>query len=306
MKSSKNQEKVLFYLASGPYSEAYSKLEFNRQIYVDRTADFNRTFPKHNNTIRFIGKDALCAIEEIKKENIKIDTLVSLNEGLYEGGGNYPILSGFLMGYLAPLLKDEITLIYDLNNYASELRTPMAKLDWGFTKISNIKEGELGYIDPAIFSSEFREGGKICDAQIIKMQKIRNSKTFQLNNSKTLIRLIHGSIWEDEKILDLIGLNLLSEHTIHPFCDEHRTVASFFQCKSNVFNIREESFDSILNVAQAKGLKHVGLCPWLKNDYSSIIERLNQLDNYLPDMISFYHLNKNDYKQLYTYFNSLP
>ena len=306
MNSNKHQEKVLLYLASGPYSEAYSKLEFDRQIYVDRTADYKKTFPKHNNTIRFIGKDALCAIDEIKKENIKIDTLVSLNEGLYEGGGNYPILSGFLMGYLAPLLKDEITLIYDLNNYASELKTPLAKLDWGFRKVNDIKEGELGYVDPSIFSSEYREGRKIFDAQIIKMQKTGNSKSFQLNNSKTTIRLIHGSIWEDEKILDLIGLNLLSEHTIYPFCYEHRTVASFFKSKNKVFNIREESFDSILNVAQAKEHKHVGICPWLKNDYSSIIERLNQLDGYLPDMISFYHLNKNDYKQLYTYFNSLP
>jgi hypothetical protein len=301
----KNNKKVLLYLASGSYVDMYENLEYDLQIYVDRLLDLKKTFPDANKKILFIGKDALCAIDELKKENIKIDTLVSLNEGLYEGGGNYPIFSGFLMGYLAPLLKDEITLIYNPSYYASELSTPMAKLDWGFAKVKRIEADEAGYIDPVIFSTEFREGRKSCKAQVLRMKKIRNTQTFQLKNAATKIRLIHGSIWEDEEILDLIGLNLLSEYPIHPYCGKQSTVASFFESKSKVLNIRDTSFDSILNIAQTKGLKHIGVCPWLNKDYSSIIERLNEAGGYLPDMISFYHLNKKDFNQLYMYFKSL-
>jgi hypothetical protein len=304
MKEGNNHEKTLLHLASGPYSEDYSKLDFERQIHVDRLANLSRSFPKKNSKIRFIGKDALCAIDQLKSENVKIDILVSMNEGLYEGGGNYPIFSGFLMGYLAPLLMDEITLIYNPSYYESELSTPMAKLDWGFAKIRKIEADEADYINPMIFSTELREGGKSCKAQVLRMKKIRNTQTFQLKNAATKISLIHGSIWEDEEILDLIGLSLLSEHPIYPFCDEHRTVASFFKSKNKVLDIKMTSFDSILNYAQAKGLKHIGLCPWLKNDYGSIINRLNQASSFLPEMISFYHLNLNDYKQLYTYFNA--
>lgn len=301
----KNNKKVLLYLASGSYVDMYENLEYDLQIYVDRLSDLKKTFPDANKKILFIGKDALCAIDELKKENIKIDTLVSLNEGLYGGGGNYPIFSGFLMGYLAPLLKDEITLIYNPSYYASELSTPMAKLDWGFAKVKRIEADEADYIDPVIFSAELREGRKSCKAQVLRMKKIRNTQTFQLKNAATKIRLIHGSIWEDEEILDLIGLNLLSEYPIHPYCGKHSTVASFFESKSKVLNIRDTSFDSILNIAQTKGLKHIGVCPWLNKDYSSIIERLNEAGGYLPDMISFYHLNKKDFNQLYIYLNSL-
>lgn len=301
---SNNHEKILLHLASGPYTEDYSKLDFDRQIHVDRLVNLSRSFPKKNSKIRFIGKDALCAIDQLKSENFKIDILVSLNEGLYEGGGNYPIFSGFLMGYLAPILSDEITLIYDPSYYASELSKPMAKLDWGFSKVRKIEAGEADYINPKIFSPELMEGWKSCKAQVLRMKRIRNTKTFQLKNTATKIRLIHGSIWEDEEILDLIGLNLLSEYSIYPFCGEHRTVASFFKSKNKVFDIKMTSFDHILNFARAKGLKHIGLCPWLNKDYSSVIERLNEAGSHLPEILSFYHLNRNDYKQLYTYFNT--
>lgn len=305
MKEGNNHEKTLLHLASGPYSEDYSKLDFERQIHVDRLPNLSRTFPKNDHRIRFVGKDALCAIDELKGENVKIDTLVSLNEGLYGGGGNYPVFSGFLMGYLAPLLRDEITLIYNPSYYASELRTPMSKLDWGFAKIRKIEADDTHYIDPIIFSSELREGWKSFKAQVLRMKKIRNTQTFQLKNAATKIRLIHGSIWDDEEILDLIGLNLLSEHPIYPFCGKHRTVSSFFKSKNKVFDIKNTSFDSILNFARAKGLQHIGLCPWLNKDYSSIMECLNVAGSHLPEMISFYHLNRNDYQQLYTYFNTL-
>jgi hypothetical protein len=126
--------KTLLYLASGKYYPEYAALPFDRLIFVDRSQGYAKSYPENNPQIRFIVADALRAIDMLKQEEVKVDCLVSVNEGLDEGGGNYPIFSGFLMGYLSPLLHDTFTLVCNLNNYKSKYKI-LNKLDWGFKKL---------------------------------------------------------------------------------------------------------------------------------------------------------------------------
>jgi hypothetical protein len=206
--------KTLLYLASGEYYPEYYTLPFDRLIFVDRNLDFAQSYPKNDPRIRFIAADALLAIDMLKQEGVKIDCLVSVNEGLYGGGGNYAIFTGFLMGYLSPLLNDEITLVCNLNYYASELKI-LNKLDWGFKKIKKLKPGMLEYIDPLQFSSSQLERVSANFGNVFLMEREKSELYFDLPESLTQIKIIHGSIWEDEQILDMIGLNLLSKHSLY-------------------------------------------------------------------------------------------
>jgi hypothetical protein len=290
--------RTLLYLASGAYREAFQDLPFDRMIFVDRCQGYAQNYPKNDSRIRFIPTDALIAIDMLKQEGVKIDCLVSVNEGLEEGGGTYPIFSGFLMGYLSPLLKDEFTLVCDLNYYVSKLRTPMSKLDWGFNKTKLIP-GNIGYVNPALFTDSAYRYSKENYGNVYLMQRCRSEITLNLPNSKTQVKVIHGSIWEDEDKLDLIGLNLLSKHSLDvKYRNTIHSVDTFFEAKPKVLNINGQTFETILDYCKTNDYKRIGLTPWLKGNYQELIQCLKKLDNDFFQSIIFYHLNKNDFQSL--------
>ena len=80
--------KTLAYFASGPIRKQYHNLNFDNIILIDNC--FRKLYDKTNvfkeGKITCIGMDCLEAINYLRKENVRIDYFVSLNEGLYEGG----------------------------------------------------------------------------------------------------------------------------------------------------------------------------------------------------------------------------
>jgi hypothetical protein len=289
---------TLLYLASGGYHPEYAALAFNRMIFVDRCQSYAKSYPKNDPRIRFIQADALIAIDILKKEGVKIDCLVSVNEGLAEGGGTYPIFSGFLMGYLSPVLKDEFTLVCDLNYYTSKLRTPMSKLDWGFMK-TELLPGNTKYISPALFSYSEHQSPKAKYGNVFLMQRNKSETTLNFPNTNTDIRLIHGSIWEDEDKLDLIGLNLLSKQSLHgKYRNTINSVDTFFNVHHKVLDINGKTLEAILDYCKASGVKRIGLTPWLNGNYQEVIQHLKNINDNFFQSITFYHLNKNDFISL--------
>jgi hypothetical protein len=111
-----DKQKVLVYLASGPYRAEYEKLPFDKIILIDY-----RTFRNDqlDEKVECWSCNVLDAVERLKSRNLKISCLVNLNEGLQEGGGSFVMLSHFMMGYLSPCLSDEFVLVSDLNYYKS-------------------------------------------------------------------------------------------------------------------------------------------------------------------------------------------
>jgi hypothetical protein len=302
--------KTLLYLASGEYYPEYETLPFERLIFVDRSQSYAKSYPKNNPRIRYIAADALFAIDMLKQEGVKIDCLVSLNEGLYGGGGNYPIFSGFLMGYLSRLLNDKFTLVCNLNYYASELKI-LNKLDWGFKKNKMLKPSMPDYIDPALFSYSQHQSKNANFGNVFIMEREKSEIAFNLPDSLTKIKIIHGSIWEDEQTLDVIGLNLLSKYSLRDNNNDNlnknnkknentkiNTVNQFFNAKPKVMDISGKSFSEIVENCEGKGFKHIGLTPWNKGNYQDVINYLRNLNDKTFDSINFYHLNKKDFKVL--------
>jgi len=305
--------KTLLYLASGEYYPEYETLPFDRLIFVDRSQSYAKSYPKNNPRIRFIAADALLAIDMLKKEGVKIDCLVSLNEGLFEGGGSYPIFSGFLMGYLSPLLNDNITLVCDLNYYVSKFKI-LNKLDWGFKKNKKLSPAMPEYIDPAQFSSSQRERVSANFGNVFLMEREKSEISFKLPESLTQIKIIHGSIWADEQTLNVIGINLLSKYSLCDYNNDNytnhnknnkkteytkiNTVNQFFNAKPKVMDINGKSFPEIMEYCIEKGYKHIGLTPWNKGNYQDVINYLKNINEIPFHSINFYHLNKKDFKVL--------
>lgn len=288
--------KTLRYLASGTYNPDYEQLPYDHIICVDYCPSIGKSYPKQPTKVRFIQSDALLAIEQLRNEKIQIDCLVSMNEGLDEGGGIYPLFSGFLMGYLSPILKNEIVLICELEIY-NNFRNGLASLDWGFQKNGEYVEGDSSYIDPRIFMNN--PENKTPRGQVFSMKKNREIKSILINESLNKLQLIHGSIWEDQSELDFIGFSLTSNHRL-PATDNTliQTPADFFKSKG-VINTYRLTFNEIISIAREKGAKNIGLGPWNKGNYQETIDLLKTEDLSDFESIRFYHLSPKDFKMLY-------
>jgi hypothetical protein len=292
--------KTLLYLAAGPYLEAYSHLLFDKLIFVEKDDNYwaqsYLTIPPNT---EWICLDALKSIDKLKERNIKADYLVSLNEGLNEGGGGYAILSDEVMGYLSPILKDEFILICDFSHYPLKVKDHYARLDWGFKKVNELKKGDFGFIDPKIFteSQKYNSGNF---GHVFKMKRINRSYRLSISNQNIQVKIVHGSIWEDEAKLDTIGLSFYPSKLVGNAAYNSQSISDFLESKPKVFNLRNKSFDDVLGFCDKYKIKHLGLCPWLQGDYQGVINRLQgALPNSL-ESISFYHLNSNDFEPLYT------
>jgi len=219
-----------------------------------------------------------------------------MNEGLDEGGGSYPIFSGFLMGYLSPILKPSLLLICDLNRYTYSNRSGLSRLDWGYQKIKEIKPADSNYIDPRLFINDCME--VLPKGQVFEMKKIRTERRVPTNNN-TKVKLIQCSIWDDQKDLDFIGLNLVSKQPLTSSHHPHiKNPADFFK-HQGVVNINQMHFREILNLARELGARNIGLGPWNDGNYLEVGEIIRNEELTGIDSVSFYHLNPKDFKDLY-------
>lgn len=286
---------TLLYLASGPYRRSYENLPFDQVILVDRELiRFPRARPE-TSKVSLLRGDALPAIEKLKKrDGIKIDCLVSVNEGLCEGGGDYPIFSDFLLGYLSPILADELIVITDINYYTQteKIGDRVAQMDWGFESV-RIDASHPKYLDPKLFTASRYENDQ--DYGDVFLLKRRRSKVSLPLTDQLCVDLIHGSIWEDEAALDLIGLHVKPK----PRVGVEHDIESFFKKNEKVHLIRGAAIEDILRFAEERHIKHLGLTPWMKEDYHHAIEVLKAYQPKHLEKISFYHLRKNDFRMLY-------
>lgn len=292
--------KTLLYLAAGPYLDAYSKLPFDKLFFVEKNdLKYTSSYENIPSNAEWIEKDALVAIDELKLRGIKIDYLVLLNEGLLEGGGGYAMLSDEVMGYLSPILKDEFILICDFSHYEFWERDWYKNVDWGFYRVKELKDGDSGFVDPKIFTeSQKHNSGSY--GHVYMMKRITRTRNITMNRQRVIMKLIHGSIWDDEAKLDAIGISFNHSKLVGAAAYNSQSTSDFFESKSKVFNLKNMTFDAILAYCEQHEIKHLGLCPWLNGNYQEVIA---QLQGVLPnslEIICFYHLNADDFQELYS------
>jgi hypothetical protein len=298
-----NTSKTLLYLASGGYKPEYEDLPFDHLYFVDGNSNFKKSYPEDHSKITFLGMDALLAIDHLKSKQVKIDCLVIINEGLYQGGGSYPLFSDFLIGYLSPLLKDEYLLICDLNYYNSNLNA-VTKMDWGHKNIKKLTSEDNGYINPKLFTSYREFSPDVAFGNVLVMEKERKVTSLNSDSKGLKIEIVHGSIWEDEDNLDFIGLNLRSKHQLVGRANGRQNVVAFFESKPKVHNIKEKHFSEIMDTCIKSDVKRVGLVAWNNGNYEEIVNLINALPSNNLESIRFYHLNKGDFEDIYALYAS--
>jgi hypothetical protein len=292
--------KTLLYLASGAYSQEYSSLPFDKMFFVDCSTGFQRGYPEPPTHMRFIGKDALLSIDQLKRYNVRIDCLVVINEGLYGGGGSYPMFADFLMGYLYPLLKDEFTLITDLTPYQTTKYKALTKLDWAVEKVAELFPGDKNYLNPHIFTT-FASNKAEPFGQVFKMRKVDCKTVFHTKNNQIKVKIIHGSIWSDADDLDYIGLKWANNgvQLERRGNRNFRTSGEFFTSKRNVHNLHNKSFEEVLHDAELNKAEVIGLTPWRANDYNEVLALIENHQGANLKEVRFYHLNSNDFDGVY-------
>ncbi len=290
-----NNQRVLVYLASGPNRDEYEKLPYDKIILID----YN--FFKHDqlgDKVECWSCNAIEAVERFHQREMKINCLVNINEGLQEGGGSFVMLSDFMMGYLSPLLMDEFILVTNLPYYQSvHIYGKIKKLDWGYD-FKQISRDESDFVDPWQFSHYSRGTSmrKEGFGEVFRLRRIQKSKVLQLNPALD-VRIKQESIWKDAYKLDFIGVSISSVKALYKM--NPRDVKSFFLQKENTHDIRGRSMLRILEYCESHKIESIGLMPWRDGDYTEAIEAIIQHKAVFVKEITFFHLSKHDYAQLY-------
>ncbi len=296
--------KTLVYFASGKIKETYKNLDFDQIILIDNcfereVARLPQPF-KRRGKITCIGMDCLESIALLKEMNVKIDCFVSLNEGLWEGGGSYAINSDMFLGYVMPLLKDEYIHIMNKDYYTNQFNVTM-DLPYTFTEL---QENNPGYIDPLIFS-EYKSQIGFAKTYLMKRKAIP-VRNYSINNLK--LEIIHDSLWSHTSSLDLIILRF-SEPFMEDFFSKQDKVmlfgetfpAKYYPSNSQSENTGQHTFrkiSEILDYCVSKKVSTLGLLPLSSHHYFEFSELLKNHQSPFPETIKMFYLNKSGYQNL--------
>jgi hypothetical protein len=276
---------TLVYFASGPNRNEYQDLDFDSIYLIDncfknRRGDQNNILT--NRKVTCIGMDCLESIEFLKSEKVKIDCFVSLNEGLYEGGGRYAINSDMFLGYVMPLLKDKYIHIMNKYYYHNMYHVTM---DLPYVMVE-INETDCRYLSPFIFSKEDYHKG---NAKVFQMSKIFNKTDIDIN-FKIKFSVIHDSIWNYYDCLDAFAISITDQGQ-----------RDFFNKIPKMLDLNKMCFDDILTFCVLNKTEKIGFTPWGRRNYSYFIDKLIEHSEDYPKEIMLFHLNKNDYKGIIGY-----
>jgi hypothetical protein len=272
--------KTLVYFASGCYRSEYQKLDYDRIILIDNCFKNKKRYPKsvfYKGKVTCLGMDCLKSIEFLKNKNIKIDCFVSLNEGLFEGGGSYAINSDFFLGYIMPLLKD--TYIHIMNRYYYHNMYNVS-MDLPY-EMEEISKNENNYISPFTFSkADYHEG----HAKVYKMTRIFNTQQYAFN-PRLIFSINHDSIWNHYENMDLIAISFSQQGQ-----------GAYFDNFPKTINLNSSTIDEIFLYCKLNKIEKLGFTPWGNGDYKSFINLLKDFRDDYPKEIFLFHLNKNDYR----------
>jgi hypothetical protein len=277
--------RTLVYFASGIDRPEYQELDFDRIILIDNCFKNRRRYPKrifNKGKLTCLGMDCLESVEYLKNENIKIDCFVSLNEGLYEGGGSYAINSDFFLGYIMPLLKDNYIHIMNQDYYHNMYNVSM---DLPY-EMEEISENEKDYISPFTFSKDDYHKGH---AKVYKMARIFKTQNFAFN-SRLKFSINHDSIWNQYEKLDLIVISFTQQGQ-----------GTYFDKLPKILNLNSNSIDEVFEYCKTNMIEKVGFTPWGNGYYRSFIKRLKDFEENFPKEIFLFHLNKDDYREIKEY-----
>ena len=278
--------RTLVYFASGPNREEYQNLDFDKIYLIDncfRNRNRNQNSLLSKGKTICIGMDCLQSIEFLKNENVKIDCFVSLNEGLYEGGGSYAINSDMFLGYAMPLFNEQYVHIMNKNYYHNMYHVSM---DLPYS-IDEIKESDTRYLSPFIFSKDNYHKGH---AKVFQMQRLNTPITEIHFYPKIKFEIVHDSIWNYYEILDACVISFSNQGQ-----------GEYFNKKPKILDFNRNTIDDVFDYCVRNRVKRIGFTPFGRGNYKTFLNKIEGLEGEYPNEVFMFHLNKNDYQEIKEY-----
>lgn len=316
----------LAYFASGSYKKHYKYLKFKNIYLIDyysfspnKYGIINRDLlddyysfdtglnkrikikKNENNTVYLMDMNVFEAVYYFRQNNIKLDCVVNINEGLYEGGGKYSLKTHQFLGYLMPILKREFLYIVEYPHLFKEnekliegkrFRRKFRKFfNYGYSKIL-LEKNDSRYLDPYIFS-DYQWCYKKTVNVFVEKNKPKLIK-IKLKNNKINFYLLNDSIWNYQNDLDFIitTYNYIFDDFLQTYYIMH-----------NVINVSSNDYAkyykilSLLKLFNEKKIYRIGLMPPRFYNIEVLVNMLNDNDFNYPKEIILFHLDKNDYKE---------
>ena len=292
------KNRTLLYMASGGYRDDYEKLTYEKVILVDKSSKNRNVDLPNNSKVTFLNMEATSAIDYLKSKKIKVDCLVLINEGLYQGGGIYPFFSDFFIGLIHPILSDEFLLVTDINHYqTANFKTRIGKMNWAVEKINTIKPNVSDLLKPSVFSYSQHAKNKANDpdfGNIFHLKLVPDTSVIR-SFGNISIELKHGSVWNDMDQLDFVGCKFEDPNSNYM---KFNNLSNKTDRKIQLVDISSLSTVQILSLCREKNINHIGLIPWLNGNYSDFYDVISKNKFEKPLKITLYHLHKEDYKSL--------
>jgi hypothetical protein len=276
--------KTIAYFASGIEKMDLSSFGYDRIILVDngfKTGEYNIKI-ENNKTIIRMGCDAITAVDILKDKKIKLDCFISINEGLYEGGGNYPLNGEYFLSYLSPILKNTYYHLYAPNYYNTiDFRTLSSKNV--FRKGSFYKEKEVDFKIAEIIPSTLNNAANY-KLKCFQMQR-KIEETYILDNDNK-VKLIYGNIWNHIEEFEYV---FLPSNKLTRFIKNHKNIHWFL--KGNF------PFNELENVNCKIPIK-IAILPWYSKNYKVELGKLVEFAKNKNIQIDFFFQDSRD-KQKY-------
>ncbi|WP_210466856.1 YqiA/YcfP family alpha/beta fold hydrolase [Rufibacter roseolus] len=276
-----NSRNLVYYASGRAVKEAYFLLPFDNIVLVDYA--FSDVFSVKGKVIT-IGLTALEATAVFKEAGVRFDAFVCINEGLWEGGGSYPIQGNWSMSTILPVLKEEYLHIACPEYYGKRKWKKIFNLP---QKAILLSEKEEGYIDPTIFSDYYRYGKEFCVWRVSK--QVGTAASFMAGTRKIIVQ--RKNIWDDYSLLDRILVRCPPKEVQNLLKNTYKAVPLS----------RDHTAKHILEFCNANKVVKLGLSPWRNGQYNTFIKFLKENEEMYPypKELFFYHLHKNDFQQLY-------
>lgn len=303
----------LLYLASGRRVNrfVYENLDYDNIILVDRC--FRAEVGVVGSKIITIGMDAIPAVKALGIAGAKISAVVTLCEGLFEGGGGQYLIQGDnFMGYLLPIMADSFIHIsrkeYYWANSPSDYMQDMKRyhmvkhwMDVSYEKVKELTDDNPLHISPQLFV----ENNRNALGATVTLLSRRSTKQHSFNYKGLLVNIKHRSIWADVDILDMSFVRYDSDFQRREIEKVEKNVLPIYHLRRirngvnlevDKPNYKQYNTNDIIGVCKESGARSIGVVPHGGN-YLKMIDEI--ASSGVVDEINFYHLNSGDYSSLY-------
>lgn len=278
----KPNHRNFLYLASGTVREretTYLNLPYDNIFLVDKMFNCSQII---NDKLYCIKSDVTEAVETFRQVGIKMDFYSSIQEGLSEGGSDYPLNTNAWYGFVLPILKEQYIHLLHSSQTRNLKRLP-------FMEHTRISLGHPDYINPKLLTINPQNAELwMCGSCSGKRHEII-FKSLQIN-------IIHRSIWEDIDELDLVFARL-NENMKKKLVRPEKIIHFGTHWKDDEAYISQ--CNQLLELCNQKEAKTIGMIPFGWGDYKGFMQWLESAKFEHTTEIRLYHLVKNDFKLLY-------